>query len=312
MFAQQLNQIRVELSVTPRGPLLVRSGRKGADPTRPELECVRTTWGGTRSVYIPGSSLKGVMRSHAERLLLSEDVRITPTFEGQDAFDQKAPGPAVYRGSSPLGRTFGNLHLKGHVAVSDLLPGAHEAEDSEERARQVALANAVEQRNGVAIDRLLGSAAHQALFDQEVVVQGRFDGRVLLRNVQLYQLALVLLVVRDLDEGYVQIGSGTTRGNGWVRAEVREVVVESRRGKGDPRTLRGVGSLVADRQAYGLFAGDEVGLPEGMSARPHLVWDQLVVRDGAAIDALATSLVAGPWTKFLEAARRIRRGEWTA
>ena len=79
MFAQQLNQIRLDLSLTPRAPLLVRTGRKGggADPTRPDLECVRTAWGGASSVYLPGSSLKGVMRSHAERLLLSEDVQVT-------------------------------------------------------------------------------------------------------------------------------------------------------------------------------------------------------------------------------------------
>ena len=71
MFSRQLNQIRIDLSLTPRAPLLIRSGRKGADPTRPELECVRTEWGGVKSVYIPGSSLKGVMRSHAERLLVN-------------------------------------------------------------------------------------------------------------------------------------------------------------------------------------------------------------------------------------------------
>jgi CRISPR/Cas system CSM-associated protein Csm3 (group 7 of RAMP superfamily) len=304
MFAQQLNQIRLDLSITPRGPLLIRTGRKGggADPTRPDLEFVRTAWAGGSSVYLPGSSLKGVMRSHAERLLLSEDVRVTPTFSGRGVFEQKSPGDEVYAGSSPLGRTFGNFHLKGHLAVSDHLPGAHDAEGSEERARQVALANAVEQRNGVAIDRLLGSAAGKALFDQEVVVQGRFDGRVLLRNAQLYQLALLLLVLRDLDEGYVQLGSSTTRGNGWVAAQVRKIVIETRRGKGDPRTLRGVGALMAEATTYGLFAGDELGLPGSLAARQELVWDQIAVPEGE-VPALAAALVEGPWTRFLEAAR---------
>lgn len=313
MFAQQLNQIRVELSITPRGPLLVRSGREGggADPTRPNLECVRTAWGGTRSVYLPGSTLKGVMRAHAERLLLSEGVPITPTFGGRGAFNQKSSGPDVYAGTSPLGRTFGNLHVKGHLAVSDLLPGAHEPENSPERAEQVARANAVEQRNSVAIDRLLGSAASTALFDQEVVVQGRFDGRVLLRNAQLYQLALLLLVLRDLNEGYVQIGSGTTRGNGWVTAEVREIVIETRRSAtgGDPRTLRGAGVLHREASAYGLFAGDEISLPAELAVHPVLVWDQVKVVDAGAVDALAEALVTGPWTRFLAAARQ---GRWEA
>jgi len=303
MFSQQLNQIRIDLSLTPKAPLLIRSGRKGADPTRPELECVRTEWGGTKSVYIPGSSLKGVMRSHAERLLLSEDVRITPTLPAtMGGFNQRTPGMETYAGSSPLGRTFGNLVLKGHVAVSDHLPGGHDHEGSQEREQQTALANAVEQRNGVAIDRLLGSAAGKALFDQELVVQGRFDGRIVLRNVQLYQLALVLLVIRDLNEGYVQLGSGTTRGNGWVQTTVGEIVIETRRGKSAPGTLHGIGDLLPEAHSYDLFEGDQVKLPVGIEQKDHLVWDQVTVKAGA-VKALAEALVAEPWTTFLEKAR---------
>ncbi|MCP4664347.1 MAG: hypothetical protein GY856_53870, partial [bacterium] len=178
---------------------------------RPDLECVRTSLDGNPTVYIPGSSLKGVMRAHAERLLASEGVEITSTFskEGQHAFRQEVAGTVAYARTCPLGRTFGNLHLKGHTSVSDHLPGGHEAPGSPQRTAQLEAANATEQRNGVGIDRLLGSAKRGALFDQEVVVDGRFDGRILLRNAQLYQLALVLLVLRDLDEGYVQLGSGT-------------------------------------------------------------------------------------------------------
>ena len=305
MFSRQYNQVRLDLSLTPRAPLLIRSGRKGADPTRPELECVRTAWGGGSSVYIPGSSLKGVMRSHAERLLLSEDVRITPTFPTEKSpFTQKTDGKEAYAGTSPLGRTFGNLFLKGHVAVADHLPGAFDPEGSREREEQIERANAVEQRNGVAIDRLLGSAAGKALFDQELVVQGRFDGRIVFRNVQLYQLALILLVLRDLDEGYAQLGSGTTRGNGWVRAEVREILIETRLGKSQHGTLRGAGALAAaeDARSYGLFAGDEMPLPAGLSEETVLIWRQVKVGP-AGVDALAEALVAGPWTEFLRTAR---------
>lgn len=304
MFSQQLNQIRIDLSLTPKAPLLIRSGRKGsADPTRPELECVRTAWGGAPSVYIPGSSLKGVMRSHAERLLLSEDVTITPTLPvSSGVFKQDAPGVETYSGSSPLGRTFGNLYLKGHVSVSDHLPGAHET-DPAERERWTTLANTVEQRNGVAIDRLLGSAAGKALFDQELVVQGRFDGRIVLRNVQLYQLALLLLVIRDLDEGYVQLGSGTTRGNGWVEAKVREIVIETRLGKGRAGTLRGVGALLPKASEYDLFDRDEMPLPAGITAKQHLVWDQVCLNTEQQVNALAEALVTGPWIAFLASAK---------
>ncbi len=310
MCKRQLNQARSDLSLEPRGPMLIRSGRTGADPTRPDLEWVRTTIEGLKSVYIPGSSLKGVMRAHAERLLLSEDLEITPTFstEARRRFRQNSPGPEVFSGTCPLGRTFGTLHVKGRVAVADHTPGGHEAPGSEARQKELARANQVEQRNGVAIDRLLGSAKGAALFDQEVVVQGRFDGRIVLRNFQLYQLALVLLVIRDLDAGYVQIGSGTTRGNGWVAAEVREITIESRRGKAADGILAGAGKLADGSTDYGLFAGDEINLPPGLKSDPKLVWDQLKV-PGKAVDSVAEALVEGPWMAFLESARS---GRWQA
>ncbi len=304
MFSRQLNQIRIDLEITPRGPLLIRSGRKGADPTRPDLEAVRTAIDGVKSVYIPGSSLKGVVRSHSERLLLSEDVAITPTFDKDavHAFNQKTPGREAYAGSSPLGRTFGTLHVKGHVGVSDHVPGGHEEPGSEARRRQLELANAVEQRNGVGIDRLMGSAKRGALFDQEVVVQGRFDGQILLRNVQLYQLALVLLALRDLDEGYVQLGSGTTRGNGWVRAGVREMVIETRRGRVPQGRLAGVGTLSNDADGYELFGHDEMTLPEGLRSAARMGWARLQVGSDQ-VDDLAEALVEGPWSSFLDEAK---------
>lgn len=306
MFARQLNQIRLDVSITPRGPLLIRSGRKGADPTRPDLEAVRTSFGGRSSVYLPGSSLKGVIRSQAERLLLSEGVKVTPTFNSPKVrgFDQKTPGPKAYAASSPLGRTFGNLFVKGHVAVSDCTPGGRAPQGSEKRAAEVAAANATEQRNGVGIDRLLGSAFRGALFDQEVVVRGRFDGRIFLRNAQLYQLALLLLVLRDLDEGFVQIGSGTTRGNGWVQAEVREIAIDTRHGAAAAGKLAGAGALsLGGTEGYDLFPGDEIELPADWTTAPGAVWDRITV-PGCQVEVLGEALVGGPWLRFLDQAKR--------
>lgn len=315
MFSQQLNQIRIDLSMTPRGPMLIRTGRTGADPTRPDLEWVRTTVDGQPSVYVPGSSLKGVLRAWCERLLTSEGVKITNTFskDGQKAFQQHHSGPEVYAGTCPLGRTFGNLHVKGHTAVSDHLPGGHEPPGSAARQRELDAANAVETRNGVGIDRLLGSAATGALFDREVVVAGRFDGQILLRNVQLYQLALLLVALRDLDEGFIQLGSGTTRGQGWVRAEIRQLVIESRRGQAQEGSLHGAGRLLRepqDARAYRLFEGDSMPLPAGLSARPKFLWERLELSERAAIDTLAEGLLAGPWSSFLDAAQQ--HGGWAA
>jgi CRISPR/Cas system CSM-associated protein Csm3 (group 7 of RAMP superfamily) len=310
MFARELNRIRIDLSITPKGPILIRSGRQGVDPTRPDLEWVRTWLGDQRTVYLPGSSLKGVMRAHAERLLTTEGIAITPTFERREgAPNQKTPGDEAFRKTCPLGRTFGTLGMKGRVSVSDFIPGGHAEPGSPEREEQLRLANRTEPRNGVGIDRLLGSVHGGALFDQEVVVGGRFDGQVFFRNVQLYQLALLLLVLRDLDEGYVQLGSGTSRGNGWVKAEIRKIVIESRAVAGSEGKLLGAGALSPESKAYNLFAGDEMDLP-GVAATERMSWRRLELTE-KAIDPLAEALLAGPWSRFLAEAQR-RRDGWAA
>ncbi len=140
------------------------------------------------------------------------------------------------------------------------------------------------------------------------MVQGQFDGRILLRNVQLYQLALVLLVLRDMNEGFVQLGSSTTRGHGFVQVHIRSLVIESRRGKGRPGEIHGVGALVPSGD-YKFFGDDRMELPKGLEAVAKLMWDRLTVPP-SRLDDLANALVDGPWMRFLQQAQGM--GPWTA
>ncbi len=64
MHKRLLNEAIIEISIQPNGPILIKAGEKGADPTLPDMEFVRTN----NKPYLPGSSLKGVIRSHCERL----------------------------------------------------------------------------------------------------------------------------------------------------------------------------------------------------------------------------------------------------
>lgn len=311
MFDRQVNQVRLEIAISPQGPLLIRSGRTGVDPSRPQLECVRTSFGGRPTVYIPGSSLKGVLRSHSERLLRSEDIRVHDPFDTHthQAFTQKSPFATVFEGTTPIGRTYGSVHLRGAMAISDLVPGGLETAGSADQELQLKKANATEQRNGVGIDRLLGSAKSGALFDQEVVVDGSFEGRIVLRNVQLYQVALVLFALRDLDEGLIQLGSGTTRGNGWVAVSVRQIIFEHPRGQCVGRRLKGLGELLPQGHPD-FFPGDYVDIPADslFKAGSRMIQDYWAFSE-KAVGGLENALIAGPWPSFVAKAKD---GRWIA
>jgi CRISPR/Cas system CSM-associated protein Csm3 (group 7 of RAMP superfamily) len=66
MLKQLVNECIITLRIVPEGPLLVKSG--AATVSGPDMAFVRTWRDGEWQVYLPGSSLKGVLRSHAERI----------------------------------------------------------------------------------------------------------------------------------------------------------------------------------------------------------------------------------------------------
>jgi len=49
------NRLRLEFTLTPRSPLLVKSGTLSPNPALPDMQFVRTLNSGAEMVYIPGS-----------------------------------------------------------------------------------------------------------------------------------------------------------------------------------------------------------------------------------------------------------------
>lgn len=258
MFKRLLNQATMELAIEAQGPLLIKSGLEGrADPSVPDMQFVRT--GG--QVYIPGSSLKGVFRSYAEKIARTVGVRccnpFDGTFCGKKANDDKViAGTAIYSNRNYACRIcqlFGSTAMASRIKFNDAYPP-----DGQNPTRET--------RTGVAIDRILGSVAGGP-FDFEVVTEGTFKTIIQLRNFELWQLGLLALVLRDLEEGLVPIGFGKSRGLGEVKAHVRsfnvryigtqhrvnQTILPDGHALRDPRkTLYGIGWLATseERKAY--------------------------------------------------------------
>ena len=277
MHKQLFNEAVLELGIRANGPLLIKAGETGGlDPTRPDMEWVRTN----NQVVLPGSSLKGVLRAHAERIVRSvqsgnADGRgaCDPLRRGESCSDrlerQQLDGQAVYQRSCFVCRMFGNTSIAGRVRFADALP--HSARPSatpqadEKRSDELL----IEERNGVAIDRVYGSVA-VGPFNYEVVTRGLFLTRILFTNFTLAQLALVGLALRDLGEGRIGIGFGKSRGLGrvsvdWGKLTVRYPLADLRRAAPPLDVLLGVGELAGEtvRQTYGLPHADRVTLPDG-------------------------------------------------
>lgn len=69
------NSLKVEFTIIPKSPLLIRSGVVLSNPSLPDMQFVRTVTESGEVPYIPGSSLKGVFRNFTERVLRTLNER---------------------------------------------------------------------------------------------------------------------------------------------------------------------------------------------------------------------------------------------
>ena len=230
MHKRFVNHCTIDLSIIPDGPILIKSGREGADPTKPDMEFVEAYYGGGKSIYLPGSSFKGAIRAHAERIVRTVGEDSQPnndnknnTIWANDPLNDNynylkykngkdLPAPEIYKKSSFTDQMFGNTSIASRVRVEDAYPV-----DS----KQIKL----EERNGVAIDRVFGSVA-VGPFNYQVCTAGEFRTKIHLKNFTLAQLGLIGLVLRDLNDGWFGLGFAKSRGLGTVLVQYNSAVVQ--------------------------------------------------------------------------------------
>jgi CRISPR-associated RAMP protein (TIGR02581 family) len=290
MLKKLVNEAYFTLRITTMGPLLVRSGH--ASISGPDMTPVLTTRGKEQEIFLPGSSLKGVFRSHSEKIVCSLKPHVVcyPFFGNEDKeadhpqrqqdyrdscgerFNQfakqddanrkqmEARTDWVYEQSCPTCRLFGSTGFIGRVAIGDayLAPGSRAV---------------TELRDGVGIDRLTGGASHGAKFELEVVSRDvTFETDVHLRNFEIWQLGMLFVVLQDMQDELIRIGSGRSRGLGKVTAEISNqgrkgrpggFVISNVRDDDNVRgELWGLGRWL-DNASYGTWKDDLLSLPAG-------------------------------------------------
>jgi len=224
MLKKLVNECKFTLQIKTEGPLLVKSGYATAHG--PDMTPVLTYRNGQEQVFIPGSSLKGVFRSHIEKVIRSvnEEIVCVPfgdTFCGNKFQSRKNSGEdltneVVYNQSCPACRLFGSTFFIGRISVGD----AYLTTPPDVRRY-------TESRDGVGIDRFSGGAAQGALFNLLVVSAGTsFQTDILLRNFEIWQLGAVMLLLQDMEDELIRVGSGRSRGLGHISGTVNQVDIQ--------------------------------------------------------------------------------------
>jgi CRISPR/Cas system CSM-associated protein Csm3 (group 7 of RAMP superfamily) len=257
MMRQWLCQADVILQLHPVDPVLIKSGYATLDG--PDMVPVSTVRNGKTVYFFPGSSLKGVLRSHFEKIartLRDGSVCVpyldkkkpvpVPVVREQENFgcgyrcNDKAPKAEHYRDHCAACRLFGSLRYGGRFSIGDAYPIEGHT------PRTVT-------RNSVGIDRFTGGTVHGLLFDLMALEGGVFETKVRISNFELWQLAGLNFLLTDLADKMISIGSGRSRGLGRVRGEVTSYTLTYLRPVSE---VQGLGQLAdeKDQKEYGLSA----------------------------------------------------------
>ena len=228
MLRKWLCQVDVKIKIEPVDPVLIKSGYATIDGT--DMVPVSTFKDGKRVYYFPGSSLKGALRSHLERIArtLHPSRVCVPYYDNKKRSSIPIPVPseersygcgyvargdttsAIYANSCAVCRMFGSLKFGGRFSIGDAYPSEKPT---------------LESRDGVGIDRFTGGTVTGVLFDLQVLVGGKFEAELRLTNFELWQLAALNLLLMDMEDAIITIGSGRSRGLGKVRCHVTSYVI---------------------------------------------------------------------------------------
>ncbi len=225
----------IQLQIKPIDPLLIKSGYEAEDGTK--MAFIKTNRRGEPEVFLPGSSLKGVLRSYFEKICRTiatkqpavclpykeynddeEEIFCGAMFQHRRELEKNNEKPKdilnnnsqnIYRYSCPACRMFGSTYFIGRCSISDAY--------SKNSISQL------EVRPGVAIDRHSGKVA-QGPFDYQALPSGDFSffTTITIRNFELWMLGAWAYLLRDLKDRMVRIGAHKSRGMGNIEATVTD------------------------------------------------------------------------------------------
>ena len=261
-----INECRVTFSIKTEGPILIKKQINKDRLIPADLEYlkkvfglsdveklsdsyfVRTSKDGRLVPYIPGSSMKGVIRSHCERICktlmknsscnpfqniksnlkdthITDDFSCTGRLQILKEYSKQGELPSKpYTLSCPVCKLFGNGFLQSRT----LLPDGYGAHYNNPNQQIIGTTRTVylPRRDGVGIDRYSGGAVSGVKFDFEVEENAVFLFQdIIIKNFDLWQLGLLAYIFQDFEDKLIKIGFGKSRGLGNVSGMVEQMQI---------------------------------------------------------------------------------------
>lgn len=219
------NKFIIDGVLVAQTPIHIGAGDDSFDPTQVDNAVIKDSNG---NPYIPGSSLKGTIRSYMETLIRGNEIKNftsclivdKPCLNNDDIKKIKAKydknkkikdvdklvAEQIYEELCTICRIFGSHSFASKLTVND-------CELKGDKAY-------IERRDGVAIDRDSGTAAWGKKYDFEQVAAGtKFDFHMTVDNLESEYEPLLQIIVNVLQNGDLNVGGRTSIGLGSVKLE---------------------------------------------------------------------------------------------
>lgn len=204
-------------------PIHIGIGESDFDPLQTDNTVIRDNNG---MPYIPGSSLKGVLRSFIEILInsnISEDYEACfivnkpclddekiKAIKNQYKDDDKKIAKAIYDGMCDVCKLFGGNHFASKIKIRD--------------SKIIDDKFYIDRRDGVVIDRETGTSLDGRKYDFEQVAAGtRFDFFMSADNLEEKQKELFKIIINGLKNEDIYVGGKTSVGLGNIKLTDVEV-----------------------------------------------------------------------------------------
>ncbi|GFP30734.1 hypothetical protein HKBW3S34_01653 [Candidatus Hakubella thermalkaliphila] len=187
--------------------------------------------------YLPGSALRGCIRSHVEKVLRTliyerfknDDICLQAIWDleklkkkGKE-LSKERDFDTIYSKACIVSKLFGFTAMGGRIRLEDVYPT-----NPDKFKRGLKLLD------HVAIDRFTEGAAEGKKFNSRPFFpknplddSGDLEFRLELRDFELWHIGLVALVLKDLQLGKIRIGYGRTKGFGKVVLLPETVEIET-------------------------------------------------------------------------------------
>ena len=234
LFNKFVNRRIVTGTIENKVPIFIGKGSEGFDPTEIDSPVLKDY---KENPIIPGSSLKGVLRSTVERILSNEifneewhvcDIlskedcclpyndtdkginKLKEKFENEEELAKK-----IYENCCDACKLFGGHHFAGKLQIKDM--------------NFIGKKPKFGHRDGVGIDRDTGASKHGIKYNFEVVEAGsQFSFYMIADNLEEKQEKLFKLIIKLLEDGEISVGGKTTRGLGEIVLKDKKIEVIDR------------------------------------------------------------------------------------